>query len=121
MHRTWTSDNGDFLSAIESYKRAVEVSVDPFLTQWAKSYLGWCYLETFQLKEAEKVLSESKTFDDEFQSKTVGSPARGFLGIIDIMKGNLSLGIEMMEEVKQSWLKNERNVGICIIVITISE
>jgi tetratricopeptide (TPR) repeat protein len=100
--------NGDFLSAIESYKRAVEVSVDPFLKQWGKALLGWCYLETFQLKEAEKVLSESKTFDDEFQSKTVGSPARGMLGILNVMKGNLSLGIEMMGEMMQIWLKNER-------------
>jgi tetratricopeptide (TPR) repeat protein len=106
--------NGDFLSAIESFKRAVEVSVDPYLNQWGNLFLGWCYLETFEVDEAEKILSEVISFDNEFQSKQVGSAAQALLPIVNVMRGNLSQGIEILKVVKQALLENGRKFGVAV-------
>jgi tetratricopeptide (TPR) repeat protein len=99
---------GDFESGIESFKQAFEVSVDPFLRQWASVMLGMCYLETLQAQEAEKALMEVVSFDEKFGSKEVGTPGRSFLGAILVLKGHLARGLEMMEEAKGSWIKIER-------------
>ncbi len=35
---------GNFPSAVESFKQAVEIAVDPFYRQWASLWCGFCYL-----------------------------------------------------------------------------
>ncbi|MDD1750903.1 MAG: AAA family ATPase, partial [Methanothrix sp.] len=99
---------GEFESAIESLKQAIEVSVDPFHRQAASSLLGFVYLEALQVSEAEKVLMEVISFDEKFGSKHTGTPARSFLGAILILKGNLSKGLKMIEEAKDTFIKSER-------------
>jgi len=99
---------GFFESAIESFKQAVEVSVDPFYRQWASIWVGFSYLETLQVQEAEKALMEVISFDEQFGLKNIGTPSRAFLGAILILKGTLGRGLEMIEEAKRTYIKSER-------------
>ena len=99
---------GNFESAIESFKQAFEVSVDPFYRQVASIMLGFVYAETLQVSEAEKVLMEVISFDEKFGHKQAGTPGRAFLGAILVLKGNLGSGLKMMEEAKNTFIKSER-------------
>ena len=105
---------GDIASAIESFKHAVEVSVDPFYRQWASLWCGFSYLETLQALEAEKALRQVVSFDEQFESKTIGTAGRGLLGPILILKGHLGQGLAMMEEVKSEWIRNERKSTVAM-------
>jgi hypothetical protein len=78
------------------------------------------YLETLQVKEAERTLNEVISFDEQFGgkeigSKEIGTPARSFLGVVLVVKGQLARGLEMMEEAKSSWIKSERKCAVAII------
>lgn len=101
---------GDYASAIESFKQAFTVSVDPFYRQWASFWCGFSYLETFQVLEAEKALMEVVSFDEQYESKQLGTPGRSILGAILVSKGQLSRGLELMMEAKRSWVISERKV-----------
>ncbi|HYA15446.1 MAG TPA: tetratricopeptide repeat protein, partial [Syntrophales bacterium] len=102
---------GDFASAIESYKKAIEISLDPHLSQWSLIWLGMCYLENGQVQDAEETLKRVRSFEEKYGSKQHGTPARGLLGIILVLKGNLKQGVEEMEEAKRTGLKNNRKYG----------
>jgi tetratricopeptide (TPR) repeat protein len=103
---------GDFASAIESFKEAVEISVDPFYRQWASMWLGFSCLETLQVQEAEKAFMEVISFDEQYGSKPLGTGGRALLGPILVLKGELGRGLAMMEEAKSSWIKSERKFAV---------
>ena len=48
----------DFESAIKCFKSAIEVSADPFYSQWPRAFLGMSYLLWGQMQEAEEALHE---------------------------------------------------------------
>ena len=99
---------GDFLSAIETFKKSKEASVDPYFTQLANCFMGVCYCETAQTHEAEKVLLEVTKSCEQLGAKVIGTPGRALLGVVTILKGDLSRGLKILEETKQEWIKNER-------------
>jgi len=99
---------GDFPSAIESFNKAKEVSVDPYHTQIANCLLGFGYCETAQIHEAEKVLLEVTNFDEQFAVNNIGTPGRSLLGVVTILKGDLARGLKILEETKKEWIRNER-------------
>jgi tetratricopeptide (TPR) repeat protein len=100
--------NGDFLSAIESCHKAKEVSVDPYHTQLFNSYIGFCYCETAQIHEAEKVLLEATKFDEQFGLKVIGTLGRSLLGVVTIFRGDLAQGPKILEETKKENIRNGR-------------
>jgi class 3 adenylate cyclase/tetratricopeptide (TPR) repeat protein len=103
---------GDFLSAIETLKKSKEASIDPYYTQLANCYMGFCYCETAQIHEAEKVLLELTKFDEQFGVKIIGTLGRSLLGVVTIFKGDLARGLNILEEMKNLYIRNERKYFI---------
>ena len=99
---------GDFLAAIETFKKDKEVSADPFITQIANFFMGSCYCETAQVHEAEKVLLEVTKFAEQCSVNCIGTPGRSLLGVITILKGDLTRGLKILEETKKESIRNER-------------
>jgi len=53
---------------------------------------------------------EVVSFDEQYESKQLGTPGRSILGAILVSKGQLSRGLELMKEAKRSWVISERKV-----------
>ena len=90
---------GDFPSAIESFQRAIQISVDPVYSQYARCFLGATHILVGQFQEAEDLLEEAVTYCQKFGFGAVGLFADAYLGVVYIVKGQLSNGLEMLEEV----------------------
>jgi class 3 adenylate cyclase/tetratricopeptide (TPR) repeat protein/ribosomal protein L40E len=99
---------GDFTSAIESLRQAVEISVDPFYTQFAKSALGACYALNGQLQEGEDVLQEVLTYSHKFGSEGIGIVSQAILGVLLIAKGQMNQGLGLIENAQHECLENGR-------------
>ncbi len=99
---------GDFSSAIKCYQKAIAVSKDPIYKHWAGVFLGTAYLSNGQLKEAEAPLDEVVSYSRKYGYGILGTMAYAAYGIVLIEKGQMSQGLKIIEEAKQSSLKNER-------------
>ena len=98
--------DGDFSSAIECNLKAVNVSADPWYTQFPKLHLGLAYASTGQFREAMEPLENLLSFCDRFGGETLGTPARALMGGILVATGQMSEGLKIIEGVKQLWLEN---------------
>ncbi len=99
---------GDPQTAMESFEQGVAVAADPFYSQWAKTFLAPSYLSNKQLPEAEKAFHEVRSYTNAYGCELIGAYAAGWLGIVAIIKGNLSKGIKLVEETRQSVKISER-------------
>jgi tetratricopeptide (TPR) repeat protein len=98
---------GDFPAAIEFSKKAIEVSADPFYSQFSKLGLGFAYAQNNQFQEAEEALRDVLSFSQEFGCENLGTSASVMLGFISIAKGNMTQGLKMIEEGQRTLLENE--------------
>jgi tetratricopeptide (TPR) repeat protein len=101
---------GDFTSAIDCYKRALEVGADPFYAHWGRMFLGATYLYNGQFREAEGTLQEIRSYCENFGCEQYRPYVYSFLAIIMIDKGHMSQGLKVLDEERQSSLKNERKI-----------
>jgi class 3 adenylate cyclase/tetratricopeptide (TPR) repeat protein len=101
---------GDFTSAIDCYKRAIELGADPFYSHWGRMFLGATYLYSGQFREAEGALQEIMSYCENFGCEHFRLYAYSFLAIIMIDKGHMSQGLKILDEERQSSLKNERRI-----------
>lgn len=99
---------GDFQSAAESYKKAVQISVDPYYSQFPKTMLCYSYISNGQFQEAKGAIHEILNFNENFGVEIIGTPARALLGLILIAEGSLSRGMQMVEDVRKTFLEKER-------------
>lgn len=99
---------GDFTSAIDCYKRAIEVAADPFYSHWGRIFLGATYSYNGQFREAEGPLQEIMSYCENFGCENIRPYAQSFLAIIMIDKGHISPGLKIVDEERQLSLKNER-------------
>ena len=99
---------GDFESAIKCLTSAIEVSADPFYSQWARLLIGVTYLFTGQLQEAENALQEVESFCQNLSCGVFQPVARACLGVPWIAKGHMRKGLAMIEEGLQSMVNNDR-------------
>jgi len=99
---------GDLPSAIKCYQEAIAVSKDPIYNHWAGVFLGTAYLSNGQLKEAEAPLHEVVSYSQKYGYGILGTIAYAAYGTVLIGKGQMSQGLKMLEEARQSSLKNER-------------
>jgi len=90
--------SGDLLSASECLMKAVQVAADPVYSIYAKTFLGPTQILLGRLKEAEKTLREPLKFFQEFGYGSCGIFAYGYQGVISIMQGKMSAGLEKLEE-----------------------
>jgi len=100
--------DGDFPSATESFERAAQVSADPFYYQIPRSVIGGSLVFMGRVQEAEDVLTEVLAYSEKFGAEITGTPARLYHGLVTIAKGNMSQGLEMMEEAAGACLENGR-------------
>ena len=98
---------GDRLSAIKSYEKAIQVSADPFYSQFTRCGLGISYLLSGRLQEAEDVQNEVLNFSRNFGTEIFGSMAYACLGVVSIVKGHMAHGLKMLDESIRSAKENE--------------
>jgi class 3 adenylate cyclase/tetratricopeptide (TPR) repeat protein len=102
---------GDFPPAIKSFLRAIQISADPVYSQYARFLLGAAYLSHEQLTEAEYVLEEAATYCQKFGYGALGLYANAYLGVVYFLKGQISRGLEMLEEaISESLEKGRKSV-----------
>jgi predicted ATPase len=98
---------GDFPSAIEHFKKDIQVSPDPVLSHAAKALLGNCYLNTGQLKEAQSTFEEVIEHSEKFGYEWVGAASQGMKGMVLIAQGDLKQGISLYENVMRVLFENK--------------
>jgi class 3 adenylate cyclase/tetratricopeptide (TPR) repeat protein len=105
----------DFISAIESYRSAIQISADPFYTEYPRCFLGVTYFVNGQYQEAEEALKKNVTFCQEFGADCMGLFTYAYQGALYILKGHMSQGLKMIEEARQSCIENERMTVVASI------
>jgi tetratricopeptide (TPR) repeat protein len=73
-----------------------------------KFMLGFSFLSSGRFQEAGETLKEVENFTERFGVEWIGGPARVFLGVVSIAKGDLSQGMKRLEEGRRIWLKKQR-------------
>jgi len=98
---------GDYSSAIEYFKKSIQVSPDPSVSHVARLLLGMSYLATGQLKEAQSTVEEVIEYSEKFGYEWTGAASQGLKGMVLIAQGNLKQGISLYENVVQVFLENK--------------
>jgi class 3 adenylate cyclase/tetratricopeptide (TPR) repeat protein len=98
---------GDIPSAIKSFEKAVQVSADPYYSQFPRCNLGISYLFDGRFQEAEDAQSEVLNFSRDFGTEVFESMAYACLGVVSIVKGHMGHGVKMLEESIRSAKENE--------------
>jgi len=99
---------GDFTSAIECFNRSIQVSADPWYSQFPRMLLGLSYLSCDKLAEAEDALQQVIDYSEQFDAELIKSPANTLLGVILIAKGKLSQGLKMLKTAQKVYLESNR-------------
>ena len=99
---------GDFTSAIDCYKKGIEVAADPFYAHWGRIFLGSTYVINGQFQEAEGPLQTLITYCKDFGCEQIRPYANSFLAVVMMVKGQMAQGLKMLDEERQSSLKKER-------------
>jgi class 3 adenylate cyclase/tetratricopeptide (TPR) repeat protein len=89
---------GDFVTTIEYAQKAVKGCPEPYFYVWAKTVLGMSYFANGQHRDAEETFGEIARFDQEYNSRYVGTVARFFIGVLTIVRGELAKGIGFLED-----------------------
>jgi class 3 adenylate cyclase/tetratricopeptide (TPR) repeat protein len=97
--------SGDEASAIDYFRKAIQVSLEPNFTCMAKCWLGSSYVAVGKFQEAEKLLDEVMKFTKEFPHESIEMAAQVFNGVIAIIKGDLNKGISIVVRVIQTCLE----------------
>jgi len=99
---------GDFQSAIEGLKAALQASIDPLLIQVSTLFLGFSYLADGQYQEALSLSQEVMGFSDKYGSEAVGTPALSYMGYALAATGDLDRGLGLVKRAEEIFLKTNR-------------
>jgi class 3 adenylate cyclase/tetratricopeptide (TPR) repeat protein len=99
---------GDLSCAADSFHKAIEVAQDPVYGLWAKCWLWIPQLYLGELKKAMDITQEILKFSTSFGYGSIGILAYAGLGLITVMNGQMSKGVEMLENAINSSIENER-------------
>jgi tetratricopeptide (TPR) repeat protein len=66
-------------------------------------------LQNGQVQEAEDTLQEVLTFSQKLGMNAFGRVAYGYLGVVSIIRGRLSQGLKMLEEINRFCIENDAN------------
>ncbi|MGE5790806.1 MAG: ATP-binding protein [Syntrophaceae bacterium] len=97
---------GDMLSAVEPIRKGILASPDPLLSCSANAALGAAFFLEGKLEEAEKNWVEVCKHCEEHGAGTVGALSRTALSSLFFVKGELSRGVKMAEELIEWHEKN---------------
>ena len=98
---------GDYPSAIECFNKSIKAALEPVFTFTAKLMLGISYVANGQHQQAEHVLHEIATFNERYGYGFVGTIAKGLNGIVQITRGNLQQGVDIVENAIDFCKKSE--------------
>jgi class 3 adenylate cyclase/tetratricopeptide (TPR) repeat protein len=105
---------GDIPGFIRCFQDALDVSADMMYDIAAKTYLGLGYILNDQAQEAKLHLEKVVKFAKEYEFDWAGMPAQLFLGTAQIADGNMSQGLKLIEEAKQSFIREGRKYHIAL-------
>jgi tetratricopeptide (TPR) repeat protein len=98
---------GNMLLAIETLKRGILVSPDPLLSCSTKFALGGAYYWAGNVEESEKYFVEVHNFCEEHGAGGMGGFSRTALSVLFVIKGELTRGVKMGEELIRWFEENE--------------
>jgi len=101
---------GDMKSSQKSYKKAIEVALDPAYAQFPKSSLGMAYFLDDQIKQAENVFQSSINFCEKHGLGQMSVICQTWLVPILIAKGDMKQGTELLEKAQETFIRNQRRV-----------
>jgi class 3 adenylate cyclase/tetratricopeptide (TPR) repeat protein len=99
---------GDFQSAIEGFKSALQASIDPLLIQGSTFFLGFAYLANGQYQEALFMSQEVMQFSDKYGAELLGTPALSFMGYALAATGDLDRGLGLVGRAEEIYRKTNR-------------
>ena len=99
---------GDFPSAIECAKKALQIAKDPFYSQISRFQLGLNLALNNQLQEAEEALQEVLSYSQSCGCEILGTPTSGVLGLISIANGQMSEGLKRLKKALIASYENDR-------------
>jgi tetratricopeptide (TPR) repeat protein len=99
---------GDFPSAIEACKKAIQTAQDPLYSQQSKFGLGINYLQNGQFEEADEALQEAASYCRDVNCEVFGTPTQAMLGLVSIAKGQMGRGLKMIQETLLAFHENQR-------------
>ena len=95
---------GDSAAGIKVYEKAINVGAEPFYTEFIRMNLALSYIQNGRITEAENALNRVVTFSQDLGADIAGIPAKIFLGVILIAKGQMSLGLKRLKDGSQKLL-----------------
>ena len=107
--------DGDFPSGIEAFNKAIQTAQDPFYSQFPRLLLGISYGQNSQFQEAKKPLEEAVSYSEDFGCESLGILARGLLGLVYIVEGQMGQGLKMIEETLRASYENHRKVCCAMV------
>jgi tetratricopeptide (TPR) repeat protein len=96
---------GDVDSATESFNAAIQLSSDPWYTQFPKLALAFGLISNHKIDEALPLLDQLVEFSDENGAEFVGEPTYFFKGLTSILNGQVTPGLEIMETRLANWTR----------------
>lgn len=94
---------GDIEGATASFRTAVDISADPWYSQFPRLALCYGSISNGKFEEALPLLDDLITFSNDNGAEFVGDPARFFKGLTDILNGQVAKGLETMESLLAQW------------------
>jgi len=95
---------GDFTAAVDQFKSAIEIALDPMISCLSMLLLGMSYLLDKRLQDAEKTFEQVIAFNGNSGLEIIGTSAEALKGIVCIARGDLRKGITITENTLQAWL-----------------
>ncbi len=105
--------SGDLPSAIEFLIKSLQYEVEPFTCNGVKIVLGTCYAFNGQYEEAQIIFDEVAKFVEESGFLYAVMRARIGYSLLTVMKGNLSQGVRMFEDIMFQSKSNEAWMIYC--------
>jgi len=112
---------GDHPSALESGNRGSQIAADPFYYQFSRMLVGFSYAQIGQLQKAEETLQEVIDFSEKFGCEIIGTPAIGVLGLVLIATGQMSQGLEKVEEAIQACSEKHSRYGQLLFELALGQ
>jgi class 3 adenylate cyclase/tetratricopeptide (TPR) repeat protein len=101
--------DGDFAKALSHYQKAIDIAQDPFYAIWPKLYVEACHFLNNQFGESEEPFSDVISYMHNFGCEIFGPAVVPLFGIVLIKKGEMSSGLKMIEDIRNSSI--EKNFG----------
>jgi tetratricopeptide (TPR) repeat protein len=112
---------GDFASAVEWSKKALELSNDPIFSVWPKLVLANFFIQTEKFQEAHEILQEIIPFCQHLGMDYIVLWAQSLYGVVLIAEGLYSMGMKIINQMVQILTKNGRFISLYFLEFALAE